>query len=234
MAPNNSVLTDYAYDEILRLIISAEIKPGARIREDLLAEQMGISRTPVREAVNRLTQNGFITSIKRKGLYCIEFTRQDLLDLLDLRIALETLSFEKCIDLASNEDIDGLQHIIDDFRGKFDELMGRHTGNIEKEIAQLHNEHDVRFHVGITRISNSAKLVQYVNEVENMLLISRHRIYSSKDRFGIVRLCWDQHQEMADAIRSRNKTSAGEALKKHRDLMWQTHIHINETDEEGV
>jgi DNA-binding GntR family transcriptional regulator len=227
---NTSVLADYAYSEILKMILAGEIEPGSRIREDFLAEQLGISRTPVREAVNRLTQNGFITIIKRKGLYCVKFTRQDLLNLLELRIGLESLSFEKCIDLATSEDIDAIQNTIDDFNKQFDIILTHNEENIVRELALIHNECDVRFHVGIARISNSARLIQYVTEVETMLLIARQRIYRSDERIKIVRLSWTQHQQMVESIRLRNKEAALALLEEHLNLMLETQVNIEYSD----
>jgi DNA-binding GntR family transcriptional regulator len=231
MAPNDSILTDYAYTEILQMILSSDIKPGTRIREDLLAEQLGISRTPIREAVNRLTQNGFVTNIKRKGLYCVKFSHQDLLNLTELRVALESLSFEKCINLASDEDIAGFQRIIDEFRSELDAITGHDEDTLGKEIARLHNEYDIRFHVGIAQISASSRLIQYVNEVESMLLIARQRIYSKKDRVEIVQLSWEQHERMCLAIRRRDKAAARELLEEHLKLMLDTQINIDVPDE---
>jgi DNA-binding GntR family transcriptional regulator len=231
MAPNNSVLTDYAYSEILKMILAADIKPGSRIREDLLAEGLGISRTPVREAVNRLTQNGFINNIKRKGLYCVKFTRRDLVNLMELRVALESLSFEKCIDMASEEDLNGFQSTIDDFWHQLDVIMGHDENIMGKEIALLHNEYDVRFHVGIAQISNSPRLIQYVTEIENMLLIARQRIYRSTEKVEIVQLSWKQHEEMLEALRGRNKEAAKILLNKHLDLMFQTQINVDDMEE---
>ncbi|MDR1249102.1 MAG: GntR family transcriptional regulator [Treponema sp.] len=231
MALNNPVLTDYAYAEILEMILSSDIKPGTRIREDLLAEQLGISRTPIREAVNRLTQNGFVTNVKRKGLYCVKFSRQDLINLTELRIALETLSFEKCIDLASDEDIAGFQRIIDEFQSQLDAVAGHDESVIGKEIGRLHNGYDIRFHVGIAQISASPRLIQYVNEVENMLLIARQRIYSKKDRIEIVQLSWEQHYRMYLAIKNRDKAAAHDLLGEHLKLMLDTQINIDVYDD---
>jgi len=227
----NSVLTDHVYSEVLKLILSNTIKPGSRIREDVLAEQLGVSRTPVREAVNRLTQNGFITNVKRKGLYCVKVTRQDLLDLLELRIALESLSFEKCIDMASEGDIDAMQRTIDDFNRQLSAILMHNEGAVGSEMAALHNDYDVRFHVGIARISNSTRLIQYVNEVETMLLIARQRIYKNDERVGIVRLSWTQHQQILDAIRIRDKEAARLLLEDHRKLMTDTQVNIEYSDE---
>ena len=231
MAFQNSILTDHVYSEILKKILSGEIKPGSRIREDILAEQLGVSRTPIREAVNRLTQNGFIINVKRKGLYCIKVTRQDLLNLLELRITLESLSFEKCIDLATEGEINEMQQIIDGFNEQFAVILTHDENILGSEMAQLHNDYDVRFHVGIARISNSVRLVQYVHEVEIMLLIARQRIYSSSERVEIVRLSWTQHQQMIDAIQARNKEAAKALLEDHGRLMVDTQINIDYSDE---
>ena len=231
MAFQNSVLTDHVYSEILKKILSSEIKPGTRIREDILAEQLGVSRTPVREAVNRLTQNGFITNVKRKGLYCVKFTRQDLLDLLELRTSLESLSFEKCINMASEEDINCLQQIVHDFNKQLSVILTHDDDKWGTEMALLHNDYDVRFHVGIARISNSVRLIQYVNEVETMLLIARQRIYSSNERVEIVRLSWAHHQQIIDSIKAKDKKAARVLLEEHLRLMAETQINIDYSDE---
>jgi DNA-binding GntR family transcriptional regulator len=233
MAPNNSVLTDYAYTEILQMILSSDIKPGTRIREDLLAAQLGISRTPIREAVNRLTQNGFVTAVKRKGLYCVKFSHQDLLNLTELRVALESLSFEKCIDAATGEDIEGFRRIIEEFQTRLDAVAGHDENAAGKEIARLHNDYDIRFHVGIAQISASPRLIQYVNEVENMLLIARQRIYSKKDRVEIVQLSWEQHYRMYLAIKNRDKAAARDLLGEHLKLMLDTQINIDVYDDDA-
>ena len=226
MSLNNSVLTDFAYSEILNMILSAEIKPGARIREDLLAEKLGISRTPVREAVNRLTQNGFIINIKRKGVYCVQVTRKDLLNLIDLRNVLESLSFEKCIELASDEDLASFQDTIDEFHHKFNKILRNNSPMAGREISLLHNEYDVRFHIGIAEISGSTHLVKYINEVESLLLIARQRIYRNEEGTNIVLLSWKQHELMLESIRKRDKTAAKEMLTQHLQLMCDTQVNI--------
>ncbi|MDR0758841.1 MAG: GntR family transcriptional regulator [Treponema sp.] len=232
MTQNISVLTDYAYSEILQMILSAVIQPGTRIREDLLAAQLGISRTPVREAVNRLTQTGFITNINRKGLYCVKVTTEDLLNLLDLRITLETLSFEKCIDLASEDDIRGLQQIIDTFRENMGNIQKLEKEAQGKAIAFLHNDYDVRFHVGIAKVSKSIRLIKYVQEVETMLLLARRRIYVSAESLEIVALSWLQHGQMLDAIRLRDKNKSKYLLEEHLKLMRETQVTIEDEPED--
>jgi len=216
-------LTDYAYNEILNMILSSEIKPGERIREDILAEKFGISRTPVREAVNQLVQNGFIVNVKRKGLYCVKFSNEELLDLIELRMSLESLSFDKCIERAADKDIQALKDIISGFYEKYDRITASTgTDGIGKEISKLHNEYDVRFHVSIANVSQSFKLIKYITEVENLLLIARQRIYRKESGRDIIALSWKQHEHIVEAIEARDRAAAVDMLSQHLKLMRDT------------
>jgi DNA-binding GntR family transcriptional regulator len=226
---NTFVLTDFAYTSILDMILSSEIKPGDRIREDILAEKFGISRTPVREAINQLVQNGFVVNVKRKGLYCVNITNSELLDLLELRIALESISIDKCIQLATAEDIEYIKGIIDDFNQKYNQLLRSVDSNNSKEIAQLHNTYDVKFHVSIANISKSNKLIKYITEIENTLLIARQRIYRNiNEGKSIILLSWKQHELMLESIQSKDKAAAIDMLHSHLKLMKDTQADNNE------
>lgn len=226
---NTFVLTDFAYTSILDMILSSEIKPGDRIREDILAEKFGISRTPVREAINQLVQNGFVVNVKRKGLYCVNITNSELLDLLELRIALETISIDKCIQLATDEDIEYIKGIVDDFNQKYNQLLRSIDSNSSKEIAQLHNTYDVKFHVSLANVSKSNKLIKYITEIENTLLIARQRIYRNiNEGKSIILLSWKQHELMLESIQSKDKAAAIDMLHSHLKLMKDTQADNNE------
>ncbi len=226
---NNFILTDYAYSSILNMILSSDIKPGDRIREDLIAEKIGISRTPVREAVNQLVQNGFVVNIKRKGLYCVNITKSELLDLLEIRTALESISFNKCIDLATDKDIDNLKGIISDFNQKCNIILRDSNSDADKEMVMLHNEYDVKFHVSIAEVSHSSRLIKYITEIENTLIIARQRIYSNNEGKSIVLLSWKQHELMVESIQARDKTAALNMLNNHLELMRNTQVDIDES-----
>lgn len=230
---NKFVLTDYAYSSILDMILSSEIKPGERIREDLLAEKFGTSRTPVREAINQLVQNGFVVAVKRKGLYCVSLTKSDLLDLLDLRTNLEAMSLDKCIDLATDDDIAYIKEIIDGFNQKYEKLLrATDDPNISKRIAQLHNTNDVKFHISIANVTKSNRLIKYVTEIENTLLIARQRIYkNTNEGKSIILLSWKQHELLLKSIEERDKKAAIDMLHSHLKLMKDTQVDIDEYDE---
>lgn len=224
---NNTVLTDSAYASILEMILTKEIQAGERIREDLLAEKFKVSRTPVREAVNRLTQDGFILNEKRKGLYCVEITKEELLNLLDLRVVLESLSIRKCTAQATDEDIDTMRKLVSDFRYRYHYILAN-SDSPAKEIARLHNFEDVKFHVQIAKVSRSERLVKYTSEIETTLLLARRHIHETPESEKIILLSWEQHEQMIDAIKAKDEAGAFEVFENHLKLMKSTQVDIYE------
>lgn len=210
---NNSVLTENAYDYILNQILTGEIKPGERIREDIIAEQLGTSRTPVREAVNQLTQNGFIMYIKRKGLYCMEISQTDLLDLIDLRMVLEEFSYQRCAVLASQKDVNSLYSFIDEFN----------SFSKEKKI-ENHNQFDIQFHLATAEITNFPRLVKYINEVETILLIARSTLKNSSKISSIIEESWLLHRDIVRGIETKDTSLISLTNQKHIQLMKDTQI----------
>ena len=79
------VLKENAYKIIKNKILGLEIKPGSRIWEDRLANEISMSRTPVREAINELASEGYVNKIPRKGVFCLELTKDQIKEILDVR-----------------------------------------------------------------------------------------------------------------------------------------------------
>ena len=104
-------LNETAYEIIRDKILKGEFALGSRLREDLLAEEISMSRTPVREAINRLVADGLIINRARKGLYLIQPEDREIEEYIDIRSSLEKLSVEKCIRNISHEqkETDSLQ-----------------------------------------------------------------------------------------------------------------------------
>lgn len=210
---SNTVLTENAYNYILDEILDGKIRPGDRIREDVIAEQMGTSRTPVREAVNQLCQNGFINYVKRKGLYCVQPTREELEDLLELRQTLEEYSYMKCAKRATAEDIRLLYEAIDAFR-----RLPR------EEQLKNHARHDIRFHLMAAEITRSQRLVKYIDEVETLLLIVRKNLKDSRRMEEVIDLSWTLHYNLVQAIEQKDLQLIREINAEHIRLMKDTQL----------
>lgn len=210
----NTVLTENAYNYILDEILEGNIKSGERIREDIIAEELGMSRTPVREAVNQLCQNGFISYVKRKGLYCVKLSREEMTDLLELRLVLEEYSYIKCAERASKENIAKLYSLIDNFQALPKEEKMRH-----------HIKRDIQFHVMIAEISRSQRLIKYINEIETLLLIVRKNLKNSSREYEVIELSWDLHYELVKAVEAKDKQLIRELNREHVKLMQDTQLN---------
>ena len=210
---SNTVLTENAYEYILNQILDGRIKPGESIREDVIAEQMGTSRTPVREAVNQLAQNGFIDYVKRKGLYCVQLSRQELIDLLELRQVLEEFCYIKCTERASKEDI----------KRMYDHIYAFQALPREEQI-KLHTHYDVQFHLMAADISNSRRLIKYINEIETLALIVRKNLKDSKRMEEVIDLSWILHLNIVKAIEEKDIRTIKENNDEHIKLMKDTQL----------
>ena len=88
-------LRDVVFNTLRQAILKGELKPGERLMEIALADKLGVSRTPIREALRKLEQEGLVFMIPRRGAQVADITEKDLNDVLEVRIALENLSVEK-------------------------------------------------------------------------------------------------------------------------------------------
>ena len=92
-------LRDVVFNTLRQAILKGELKPGERLMEIALAEKLGVSRTPIREAMRKLELEGLVVMIPRRGAQVANITEKDLNDVLEVRIALENVAIEKALSL---------------------------------------------------------------------------------------------------------------------------------------
>ncbi|WP_422484967.1 GntR family transcriptional regulator [Gudongella sp. DL1XJH-153] len=190
-----------AYQLIKDRLLKGEIKPGERIREDLLAESISMSRTPVREAINQLSAEGFVIQVPRKGVFAKEFTLEELADIVDVRIILETYAIRRCCDSATEADIKELEGI-----------LSKIIEAVDKDDPGRFGMYDGIFHKQIGSISENKQAISFINHVEDLSVYSRKMEIFSDYRY-IVATSIDQHQEIIDALKSKNKERAANAVE---------------------
>ena len=101
-------LRDVVFNTLRQAILKGELKPGERLMEIALAERLGVSRTPIREAMRKLEQEGLVVMIPRRGAQVANITEKDLNDVLEVRIALENVAIEKACDRMTEEEMSKL------------------------------------------------------------------------------------------------------------------------------
>ena len=156
-------LREVVFNTLRKAILKGELKPGERLMEIALAERLGVSRTPVREAMRKLELEGLVVMIPRRGAQVANITEKDLNDVLEVRIALENLSIENACARMTEEQ---LAQLLDAARA-FEKTMA--DGNLVKLA-----EADVAFHEVIYQASDNRRLNQVLNNLREQ--IYRYRV----------------------------------------------------------
>ena len=207
MARRNLSLNEIAYLEIKEKIINGEFEPGSRIREDHLADEISMSRTPVREAINRLVSDGLIINKARKGLYLINPTNEEMEHFLDIRIVLEKLAITKCIEHVTAEGLEEIQQNLDQFSSTCD------AGEYE-----LCNKLDGEFHLLVAKHSGNMKLYTMLNDISTFFLQTRYwekKIHPKTKNEKTLR----EHREILEAIKRHDISAAVNAISRNINTM---------------
>lgn len=187
-------LRDVVFNTLRQAILKGELKPGERLMEMALAERLGVSRTPIREAMRKLELEGLVVMVPRRGAQVANITEKDLNDVLEVRIALENMAIEKACRRMTEEQMKKLWMAAREFEQNMED------GNLVKLA-----EADVKFHEIIYEASGNARLIQVLNNLREQ--IYRYRVEYLKEeetRQVLVR----EHQELYQAIRERDEEKA--------------------------
>ena len=109
-------LRDVVFNTLRQAILKGELAPGERLMEIQLAEKLGVSRTPIREAIRKLELEGLVLMIPRKGAEVAKISEKSLRDVLEVRRSLEELAIELACQRMSEEDMDELERVQGNFR----------------------------------------------------------------------------------------------------------------------
>lgn len=207
-------LNETAYEIIREKILNGEFPLGSRLREDLLAEEISMSRTPVREAINRLVADGLIINRARKGSYLIEPEDREIEEYIDIRIALEKLVVEKCIGVISAEQKETIHSNMQRFKEALDQ------GDFE-----TCNNLDADFHMAIARIANNQKLLALLKELSAFFRLVRRTEKRTHPREKNERT-YREHSRIVDAILAGDVAAACNAVAANIETM-RTNLHQN-------
>ena len=194
-------LRDVVFNTLRKAILKGELKHGERLMEIALAERLGVSRTPVREAMRKLELEGLVVMIPRRGAQVANITEKDLNDVLEVRIALENLSIENACTRMTEEQLSQLLEAAK----VFERTMA--DGNLVKLA-----EADVAFHEVIYQSSDNRRLNQVLNNLREQ--IYRYRVEYLKDE-ETRNLLVKEHEELYEAIKARDVKTAQEISFRH-------------------
>ena len=201
---DTSTFADRAYAALKSVILSLDIyeKPGdVRLDERQLASDLGISRTPVREAMAQLEREGFVRSVPRRGIYVVRKTRAEVIELITAWAALESMAARLITQNASDEEIATLRSMF----AKFE------NGELHARLDE-YSEVNIEFHQSIIRMSRNRVLIDLAENLFTHMRMIRRKTIGEEDRAD--RSIRD-HMNIIRAIEARDTERTEDLVRNH-------------------
>lgn len=206
LQPINATLSlrDQAYAMLRQAIADADIyqsREEIRLDERVLSETLGVSRTPVREAMTLLEQEGFLRMVPRRGIYIVRKSKREIVEMIQMWGALESMAARLATIHATDEEIARLRHMFDDFR---DSTPAEH-------IAE-YSDANIAFHQAIVELSRSQIILDTIKNIFVHVRAIRRMTISQSDRASrsIV-----DHLRIIEALEKRDTELAEKLVRQH-------------------
>lgn len=196
-------LRDVVFNTLRQAILKGDLKPGERLMEIQLATKLGVSRTPVREAIRKLELEGLVLMVPRKGAEVAQITEKSMVDVLEIRRALEELAVRLACERMTPEGLETLKQAEE----RFEEVLGK------EDITTVAGA-DVEFHDTILRATDNQKLIQLLSQFREQMY--RYRVEYLKREECHPQVI-KEHQDIIQTIENRNKDEAAEYICNHID-----------------
>lgn len=196
-------LREVVFNTLREAILTGKLQPGERLMEIQIAETLGVSRTPVREAIRKLEIEGLAVMIPRKGAEVAKITKKQLRDVLEVRKALEELAVQLACERISKEEIEELERA-------HEEVIKMAQEQNLMEIVRA----DVHFHQVIYHAADNERLLQILYNLRQQMY--RYRLEYLKNTAN-HELIIEEHTAILNAVKALNVEGATEAMRSHID-----------------
>jgi DNA-binding GntR family transcriptional regulator len=194
-------LREIVYEELKMQILTGKITPGTRMMEVELAESMGVSRTPVREAIKKLEQEGLVTVEPRKGAYASQISVKDMVDILEVRQDMEGLAAHMAAYRMTPKQMKELEVISAEYNKAVE------ASNMADMI-----KYDTAFHNLIVESCDNSILTMMINQLQELLLRFRYVYY---DNISRVEKMPSEHSMIMEAIKDGRSDAARASAEMH-------------------
>lgn len=194
-------LRDVVFNNLRQAILTGELKPGERLMEIHLANKLGVSRTPIREAIRKLELEGLVIMIPRRGAEVAQITEKSMNDVLEVRESLDALCVELACDRITDQGLEALKAAKETF-----EQCVKTKDN--RKIAQA----DIAFHDIIVQATGNQRLIQLVNNLAEQMY--RYRFEYIKDSSQHATLI-EEHSHIYQSLLAKDKEAAAAAARTH-------------------
>src|SRR5215213_8750423 len=228
-------LAQKAYDHLQEGVLSGRLRSGTVISEAGLARELGISRTPVGEAIRQLVREGLVEQVPRYGTIVRSIDRRELIDLYEMREALESYAAAKAAQTISTPMLDRLQQFCDVMEAIGRELSNAGASELDEPSLRRFLAADMAFHMLIIEASGNRRMIEVV---KNMRTVSRiFRMRRAPHQLPVVHKAFEYHSLILAALRARDPEGARRhmldhiAAGKHETL---SRLHLTADMESGA
>lgn len=204
---NTMPIRETVFINIRRMILEGKFYSGEKLNEKVLADMMGVSRTPIREAMYKLEQEGLVRIVPRRYTEVIGITDESISEIHKIRSALEPIAAYEAVNNLSQEEIDNLSVIWSRSLEYFK----------ENDVENLMKTND-QFHLIINEASNLPKIVNILSNMHDYVEVFRHSFMSRKE---LAERSVNEHKKILDAIRSRNRRLVKQLVVEHLEGIFE-------------
>jgi DNA-binding GntR family transcriptional regulator len=215
----NASYRDQAYSALKQAIMEADIyarREEIRLDDRQLAKALGVSRTPIREAMTLLEQEGFLRTVPRRGVFIVRKTKKQIIEMIEMWAALESMAARLATIHASDDDIAGLRRMFDEFRN-----------TAPAEHIDDYSDANIAFHQAIIRLSGSHlmgktidNLFIHVRAIRRMTISQRDRAERSMvDHMNIIEALERRDAELAERLVRQHSLDLAAHVEKYCDFL---------------
>ncbi len=193
-----------AYTALKNAIVAMDVYRShdeIRLDERKLAQDFGISRTPVREAMAQLESEGFVRSVPRRGIYVVRKSKREVIEMITAWAALESMAARLMTEKATDDEITGLRRM----------FATLERGQVQAKVDE-YSDANIEFHQTIIRMSHNQVLIDLAENLFTHMRMIRRKTIGEKDR--VERSIYD-HINIIEAIEQRDTDRAGELVRDH-------------------
>jgi DNA-binding GntR family transcriptional regulator len=195
------MLHEVIADKIRKMIMAGELKEGDKVKEDEICLSMGISKTPLREALKVLSTEGLVRLVPNHGAYIYRFTHEEIKEMFDVMIALEGVCARTVAEKMTDTDCASLEELLK----KMEESIQR---NDRKDYFHYNN----LYHSFVQKLAGNHTLNQIIDGLSQKILLYRFETLSSPER---LRESLEEHRTLQKAFRMRDIEGAENVMKNH-------------------
>lgn len=206
-------LKQHAYEVIRQKLLNGEFPPGGRLSDEALSKELGISRSPIREAISQLSTEGLVVHKPRSGAYMRQPSQQELAELYDIREALEAKAAAMAAERMDDREITKLKKLCDQMRKLAVACRQTKTKVAGTSLTDQFLANDLEFHLAVMRGAENERMMKLVHDFKLMTRVFGH--VPVVHDLGVIARSYRHHVSVFKAIQRRDSQAASEWMARH-------------------